>query len=98
MGDVRSALETSLTAAIDLGTVDEEAHAAAIAAARRAADELDMVEVGARGSAALLTAFLKCCTTLGLAPNVSAQQPAVVAEGRLARLRAGSQAAALRAV
>lgn len=93
---MRESLETSISAALELGVLDAEGHAAAIEGARRTADELD-ASSGGRGMASLLSTHLAYCKALGIVPTQAATQEPVTGEGRLAKMRARSSAG-LRAV
>jgi hypothetical protein len=97
MGRTRESLEMSLTTALELGVLDRDAHAAIIEGARAAANALDAMDGGERGYASLLSSYLNYCKALGIVPASQQQAPAVVGEGRLAKMRAKSRAG-LRAV
>ena len=97
MGAMRDSLETSLDAAFELGILDEDEHAAIIEGARAAADALDVSYPSERGYASLLSSYLNYCKALGIVPTLHQQAPAVVGEGRLAKMRAKSRVT-LRAV
>lgn len=88
MGAVRESFEVSLEAAVELDIVEPDKHAAIIAGARLTADALD--NDGPR--AALLTAYLNYCKTLGIVPTSKQQEVTVVGSGRIAKRRAQSQA------
>ena len=97
MGRMRDSLEMSLTAALDLGILDRDAHAAVIEGARSAANALDAMGGGERGYASTLSSYLNFCKALGIVPATQPQQAQVVGEGRLAKMRAQSRTG-LRAV
>ena len=97
MGALSDSLEVSLSAAFELGTVDEEEHAGVIAGARAAASALDLMEGTERGYASVLSSYLNFCKALGIVPSARQQAATVVGDGRLARMRAKSRAG-LRAV
>ena len=97
MGRMRDSLEMSLTAALDLGILDRDAHAAVIEGARSAANALDEMDGGERGYASTLSSYLNFCKALGIVPAFQQQPAQVVGEGRLAKMRAQSRAG-LRAV
>lgn len=94
---MRDSLETSLDAAFELGTVDEDEHAAVIAGARAAANALDAMHGVERGYASVLSSYLNFCKALGIVPTTKQTQTAIVGDGRVAKLRAQSRAK-LRAV
>ena len=85
-------LELSLSAAFELGTVDEDEHAAVIAGARAAANALDAMHGAERGYASMLSSYLNFCKALGIVPTTKQTQTAIVGDGRLARMRAKSRA------
>lgn len=93
LGEIRESFETSIGAAIELDTVDVNAHAAIIAAARAAADALDAGDA----TASMLGTYLNYCKTLGIVPERTERGEAVVGSGRVAGMRAKSRAR-LRAV
>lgn len=97
MGAIREALETSLDAALELGVLDEDEHAAVIEGARKAANALDEMRGTERGYASVLSSYLNFCKALGIVPTAKKQQPLIVGDGKLAKMRAGSRAS-LRAV
>jgi len=84
---MRESFETSLAAAIELDVVEEDKHAALIAAARLCADALDADEP----KASMLSTFLTYCKALGITPTQQTA-PAVVGSGRVAKMRAHSRA------
>ncbi len=93
MGAIRDSLEVSLSAAIELDTLDADEHAAVIAGARATADLIDADEP----KASLLTAYLNYCKALGIVPTAAQTQQPVIGAGKIASMRAGSRAR-LRAV
>lgn len=84
---MRDAFEESLAAAIELDVVEEDKHAALIAAARLCADMLDTEPP----KAATLSTYLTYCKALGFVP-AQQQEIKVVGSGRLAKVRASSRA------
>ena len=94
MGAMRDSLETSLSVAVELETVDLKEHAALIAGARAVADTLDLPgEV----RASMLSTYLNYCKSLGIVPTPSQAEQPVIGSGRLASLRSKSKTG-LRAV
>lgn len=91
MSGMLDSLEVSLSAAFELGTVDEDEHAAVIAGARAAASALDLMLGTERGYASVLSSYLNFCKALGIVPTTRQQQASVVGDGRLARMRAKSR-------
>ena len=90
----RTSLDTSIEAAIQLDLLDEDKHAAVIHAAESLADQLDLTEVH---TAQAMSTYLNYCKALGIVPAPQGSGNAVVGNGRVAKLRAGSRAK-LRAV
>lgn len=90
MGCMSESLETSLSAAFALGTIDEGEHAAVIAGARAAASALDELEGVPRGYASLLSTYLNFCKALGIVSLGKRQEEP--AGNRLEDLRAKSRA------
>ena len=68
-----------------------------IEGARKAADALDEMRGTERGYASVLSSYLNFCKALGIVPTAKKQQPLIVGDGKLAKMRAGSRAS-LRAV
>lgn len=89
---MRESFEESLAAAIELDVIEEDKHAAIIAAARACADQLDADVPRAN----MLATYLTYCKALGFVP-AQQHEVQVVGTGRLAKLRSRSHAK-LRAV
>ena len=94
---MRDSLERSLRAAFELGTIDEDEHAAVVEGARAASEALDASHPSERGYASLLSSYLNYCKALGVVPAAQHQPTQVVGDGRLAKMRAKSRVG-LRAV
>lgn len=89
MGGLRDALEVSLEAAFDLGTLDEDRHAATVEAARAVAD---LIDASPEPTASMMGAYLNYCKALAIVPQAQQQQVTVVGTGRVASMRAKSRA------
>ena len=84
----QDSLETSIEAAIQLDRLDEDQHAAIIAAARALAYMLDL----GNANASAFSTYLNYCKALGVVPVQQKQQGAVVGAGTVAKFRANSRA------